>query len=139
MPAKRLVPDVEHLGEFEILVLGATIAVRDDPYGVPIQQEVAQRASRYVSRGAVYATLQRLEDKGFVSSWVGDPAPERGGRAKRYYKVNEERLKPVLRNTHDRYRKLTGPLNEVIAALGESDCEASIKRIAPSATFDRRS
>ena len=77
----------EALGEFEQLVLLAVLRLGDGAYGVPIIDEIRTRAGRRASRAAVYIALQRLRDKGFVSSTVADPTPERGGRAKRYYRV----------------------------------------------------
>ena len=76
------------VGQFEQYVLTAVLALREQAYGVTIHAKVAEFISpRDVSLGAVYATLDRLEDKGFVASWMSDPTPERGGRAKRHYKV----------------------------------------------------
>ena len=76
------------VGQFEQFVLTAVMALRDQAYGVTIHAKVEEFISpRTVSLGAVYATLDRLEDKGFVASWLSDPTPERGGRAKRHYKL----------------------------------------------------
>jgi len=76
------------LGQFEQLVLTAILALDADAYGVTIRRKVEELSSpRKVTLGAVYVTLDRLEDKGFVSSWLTDPTPERGGRAKRCYKL----------------------------------------------------
>ena len=75
-------------GPFEQLVLTAILALRDDAYGVSIHAKVAEMAKpRSVSLGAVYVTLDRLEDKGYLASWLADPTPERGGRAKRFYRI----------------------------------------------------
>lgn len=79
---------VDSIGQFEQLVLTAILSVRDDAYGVTIHSKVAELARpKAVSLGAVYVTLDRLEDKGFLSSWLSDPTPERGGRAKRCYSL----------------------------------------------------
>jgi len=76
------------LGQFEQLVLTAILTQREDAYGVTIHSKVQELARpREVSLGAVYVTLDRLEDKGLVSSWLSDPTPERGGRAKRCYRL----------------------------------------------------
>lgn len=78
----------DSLGQFEQLVLTAILARRDDAYGVSIHSKVQELAHpKAVSLGAVYVTLDRLEDKGLVSSWLTDPTPERGGRAKRCYRL----------------------------------------------------
>jgi PadR family transcriptional regulator PadR len=76
------------LGQFEQLVLAAILSLRDHAYGVTIHGKVADLAQpKTISLGAIYVTLDRLEDKGFVSSRLSDPTNERGGRAKRYYRV----------------------------------------------------
>ena len=76
------------LGHFEQLVMTAILALREDAYGVTIHARVEELARpRAVSLGAVYITLNRLEDKGLVASWLSDPTPERGGRAKRKYRL----------------------------------------------------
>jgi PadR family transcriptional regulator, regulatory protein PadR len=76
------------LGQFEQLVLGAIIALREDAYGVTIHSKVQEMARpKIVSLGAVYVTLDRLEDKGYVASWLSDPTTARGGRAKRCYRL----------------------------------------------------
>lgn len=76
------------LGQFEQLVLTAILTLREDAYGVTIHSKVQGLARpKAVSLGAVYVTLDRLEDKGLVMSWMSDPTPERGGRAKRCYRL----------------------------------------------------
>ena len=94
----------DSLGEFEQVVLLALIRLRSNAYGVTIRREIAERTGRNVSVGAIYTTLDRLERKGFVSSQRGEPTPERGGRAKRYYKIEArgERALQRARDTMDR-------------------------------------
>jgi DNA-binding PadR family transcriptional regulator len=76
------------LGQFEQLVLAAILALREDAYGVTIHAKVEELARvKTVALGAIYVTLDRLEDKGLVASWLSDPTPERGGRAKRCYRL----------------------------------------------------
>lgn len=75
------------LGSFEHLVLLAVAQLADDGYGVSIRREIERRTGRAVTIGAVYATLDRLEDKGYVTSWEGEATPRRGGRAKRHFKL----------------------------------------------------
>jgi PadR family transcriptional regulator, regulatory protein PadR len=76
----------ESLGQFEQLVLTAILTLREDAYGITIHEKVQELAHpKAVSLGAIYVTLDRLEDKGMVASRLSDPTPERGGRAKRYY------------------------------------------------------
>lgn len=86
----------KNLGEFEMLVLGALIRLGDAAYGASISEEIETRAGRAVSIGALYTTLTRLEEKGYVRSRLGEATPTRGGRAKRYFKITalgEQRLK----------------------------------------------
>ena len=82
-------------GEFEQVVLLAILRLGATAYGVTIRAEIAKRASRQITPGALYTTLDRLEEKGCLASRMGDPTPERGGRAKRYYKVTAAGLKSV--------------------------------------------
>ena len=80
----------EYLGEFEQIVLLAVLRLGNNAYGVTIWEEIEKRTRRPVMIGAVYATLDRLEAKSLISSKVGDPTPERGGRAKRFFKISKQ-------------------------------------------------
>lgn len=80
-----MLPD--HLGEFEQVVLLSVFRLGDKAYGVPIREEIETRAKRKVTIGALYATLDRLEAKGYLCSWLADPTSRRGGRSKRYFKL----------------------------------------------------
>jgi PadR family transcriptional regulator, regulatory protein PadR len=84
-----------YLGEFELMLLLTLIRLGDDAYGVPLSRELALRRGREVSVGSVYAALDRLELKGLVESTLGESTPERGGRAKRYFRVTEHGLRSV--------------------------------------------
>ena len=76
------------LGQFEQFVLTAVLSLDDNAYGVTIHETVCELSTpKAVALGAVYATLDRLEDKGLVTSWLSDPTPERGGRSKRHYRL----------------------------------------------------
>jgi DNA-binding PadR family transcriptional regulator len=76
------------LGHFEQIILTAILSLRDTAYGVTIHEKAVQLAApKCISLGAVYVTLDRLEDKGLISSWLSDPTPERGGRSKRIYRL----------------------------------------------------
>jgi PadR family transcriptional regulator, regulatory protein PadR len=77
----------EHLGEFEQIVLLAVLRLGENAYGVPVRREIEKRTQRSLTVGALYRTLDRLQDKGYVASWFSDPIPERGGRSKRYFRV----------------------------------------------------
>ena len=82
-----------YLGEFELMILLAVIRLGDDAYGVPISKELFEITGRDVALGSVYAALDRLEQKEFVSSTLGDPTPARGGRAKRYFRVTSSGIR----------------------------------------------
>lgn len=86
------------LGEFEHVVLLALARLRDDAYGMAISQEIEDRTGREVAVGSVYSALDRLERKGYVSARMGDPTPERGGRAKRYYRLEYGGLMALTRS-----------------------------------------
>lgn len=94
----------DYLGEFEQIVLLAVLRLGKNAYGVTIWEEIEKRTGRSAIIGAVYATLDRLETKRFISSKVGDPTPERGGRAKRFFKITAqgsvalERSRKILEN-----------------------------------------
>src|SRR5690349_14020981 len=85
----------QHLTDFELMILLAILRIGDDAYGVPIAREIDQTGRRSVLLGAIYTALDRLEANGIVTSTYGDPAPERGGRAKRFFKVAGKGLKAV--------------------------------------------
>jgi len=81
-----------YLGELELMLLLAVIHLGDEAYGVPIARELERHRGRGVSVGSVYAALERLEAKGLVVSNLGHPTPERGGKAKRYFRITKEGL-----------------------------------------------
>ena len=87
------------LGEFEQMVLLAIAHLEGEAYGIPIVEEIERRTGRSVARAAVYVTLRRLDEKGFVSSWMSDPTPERGGKPRRYVKLTSEGAR-ALREAH---------------------------------------
>ena len=80
----------DYLGAFEELVLLAVAGVGDEAYGISVQERVERDAGRAVSLGAVYAALERLEEKKFVRSWLGDSGPYRGGRRKRHFAITRD-------------------------------------------------
>jgi DNA-binding PadR family transcriptional regulator len=99
-----------HLGEFEHTVLLAVLRLNDEAYGVTVRREIEGRTKREVSIGAIYATLDRLEAKGYVRSRVGEPTPERGGRSKRFFRITAQGVSAVNR-THRALRSLTEGLD----------------------------
>ncbi|HSR51657.1 MAG TPA: helix-turn-helix transcriptional regulator [Acidobacteriota bacterium] len=86
----------QRLGEFELLVLLAALRLgKSEAYAVSIVDEIQRRTGRVVQRASVYVTLQRLETKGLVSSHLGDPLPERGGKGRRYVAVEPAGVRAV--------------------------------------------
>jgi DNA-binding PadR family transcriptional regulator len=114
-PIIELMPIRSYLGEFELMILLAVLHLGEEAYGVPISRELERHRGRDVSVGSVYAALERLESKGLVASSLGDPTPERGGKAKRYFRVTKEGLRQV-RETR---RVLIGLWQELPALKGE--------------------
>lgn len=99
-------PRGDLLGSLEHIVLLALVRLGPGAYGMTVRREIEQRTGRSISIGAVYSTLERLEAKGFVSSSTGDPTPERGGRAKRLFRI-ETGGEQALATSHDAIRKMT--------------------------------
>jgi DNA-binding PadR family transcriptional regulator len=87
----------DSLGEFEHIIVLALLRLGDRAYGVTVRQEIESRTRREVSIGAVYATLERLETKGYIKSHRGDPTPQRGGRSKRFFRVTPKGAAAVHR------------------------------------------
>jgi PadR family transcriptional regulator, regulatory protein PadR len=103
-----------YIGEFEELVLLAILSQGDNAYGVPIRQALEKATGRSISIGSLYTTLSRLEEKGLIGSRSGEPTPERGGRAKRYYEIKGS-AKQILRDVEvarERLKTLT-PAKEI--------------------------
>jgi len=75
------------LGEFEYLLITAASRLGDDAYGAAIREEIESTTGRRCSIGALYTTLDRLETKGLLTTWMGDSTPQRGGRAKRMVQI----------------------------------------------------
>jgi len=90
--------DDVYLGELEQLLLLVVLRLGEDAYANPIGEELRAAAGRLVSRGALYTALERLEVKGCLRSTMGEPLPQRGGRARRYFTVTATGLR-VLRNS----------------------------------------
>src|SRR5262245_11188135 len=102
----------EYLGEFEHIVLLSLLRLDDRAYGVTVRQEISARTGRDVSVGAIYTTLDRLEGKGYVKSRLGEPTTERGGRAKRFFRVTARGLR-VVNSTHEALRSMSIGLDQV--------------------------
>lgn len=102
----------DFLGEFEHIVLLALLRLGDNAYGVTVRREIESRIHREVSIGAIYATLDRLQSKGYVTSQLGDPTPERGGRSKRFFQISPKGLAAV-RRTQLAVRKMVSGLRSL--------------------------
>lgn len=79
-----------YLGEFEELVLLTIASLGEEAYGVSIKESIENRSDRSISIGALHSTITRLEEKGLIKSWLGDPTQERGGRRKRFFEVTHQ-------------------------------------------------
>lgn len=79
-----------YIGEFEELVLLTVASLAEDAYGVTIKESIEERTDRSISMGALHSTITRLEEKGYLKSWLGEPTQERGGRRKRYFEVTQQ-------------------------------------------------
>lgn len=84
-----------YLGELEELVLLTVAVLGTEAYGVSIQKEIEARSDRRVTIGGLHSTITRLEEKGYLKSWVGGATAERGGRSKRYYQITSLGAKAV--------------------------------------------
>lgn len=96
------------LGEFEQIVLLAILRAGESAYGVTIRAEIVACTNREPAPGALYTTLDRMEEKGLVTSRLGDPTPQRGGRAKRYFAVTAAGVAAVARAQRSYQRLLMG-------------------------------
>jgi PadR family transcriptional regulator, regulatory protein PadR len=97
------------LGSLEHIVLLAVMRLGANAYGVTIRREIDSATGRDISIGAVYATLVRLESKGLIRSYTGEPTAERGGRAKRYFRMTADG-EGAVRNTHEIILKMSAGL-----------------------------
>lgn len=109
---------MESLGSFEQLVLFSVVRLGDDAYGVTIREMLEERTGRVVSSGAIYTALARLEERGLVSSRVGEPTPGRAGRPPKYYRVERAGARALLAAYSDLQSVAGGVVSE-LAALAE--------------------
>lgn len=103
-----------YLSEFELMILLIVINLGDDAYGVPLTRQLAIESGRDASVGSVYATLDRLEEKGLIASRLGEATAERGGRAKRYFRVTEQGVRSIQQT-----RTVLNKLWKALPAPGE--------------------
>ena len=85
----------EYLGNFDLMLLLAVLRLGDEAYGVTIAQELEQHTGREAVIASVYARLESLQERGLVTSSLGDPTPERGGRAKRYFHITGAGIREI--------------------------------------------
>lgn len=104
------------LGEFEQIVLMAVVRLESDAYGATIKRDIEARAGRRLSISAVYTTLERLEDKGCVRSWIGEPTAERGGRRRKYFELKPAGAR-ALRNAYAAYTGMAAGLERKLKTL----------------------
>jgi DNA-binding PadR family transcriptional regulator len=106
----------ELLGSLEHIILLALVRLDGDTHGMIVRREIEERTGRNISIGAVYATLERLEAKRYISSFIGEPTPQRGGRAKRLFRVDaagkralevsEQTIRSMTAGLKDRWRTI---------------------------------
>lgn len=109
---------MDTLGAFEQLVLFTVLRLGEDAYGVTIRETLEERTGRAYSSGAIYTALARLEDRGLVSSSVGDPTPGRAGRPPKYYCVEPEGARALL-SAYSDLQSVAGGVVSDLAALAE--------------------
>jgi PadR family transcriptional regulator PadR len=103
------------LGDFEQLVLLGVLRLEDGAYGAAIRQEIHLRSGRDVSINAVYTTLDRLETKGLVQSWTGEPTPQRGGRRRKFYALRPAGI-AAMRQAYHAFRSMADGLEGRLGA-----------------------
>jgi PadR family transcriptional regulator PadR len=104
------------LGEFEQLVLIAIVRLGDDAYGATIRRDIEERTERHLSISAVYTTLERLEQKGCVRSWIGEPTPQRGGRRRKHFALQPAGAR-ALRSAYNAFGAMTAGLERRLRTL----------------------
>jgi DNA-binding PadR family transcriptional regulator len=109
--------ELENLGEFEQLALLAVMRLGKDAYGARIQSELESRACRKASVSAIYITLTRLEAKGLVTSWLGEPTKVRGGRSRRFFRVEPKGIS-ALQHARDRLLSMWDGLEVAVESGG---------------------
>ena len=104
------------LGEFEQLVLLALVRLGDGAYGATLRREIEARARRHVSISAVYTTLERLEQKGLVRSWIGEPTAQRGGRRRKHFELLPAGAR-ALKLAYDAFTSMSAGLERRLKTL----------------------
>jgi PadR family transcriptional regulator PadR len=112
------------LGEFEQLVLFAVLRLGGEAYGAAVRREIHRRSGRDVSAGAVYTVLDRLEQADLVTSFVGEPTAERGGRRRKHYRIRPEGAR-LLREAWTQLRRMADGLDQELALLCTAEGDPS--------------
>lgn len=107
------------LGEFEQLLLFALLRLGDDAYGVTLRRELETRTSRVVSAGAIYTAMERLEARGLVSSVIGEPTPQRGGKRKKYYRLEKAGARALARSYEALHEMARGVIPKLARAASD--------------------
>ena len=110
------------LGEFEQLILLALVRLGPEAYGVSMRREIEARTGRSISAGAIYTALERLESRGFVTSRLGEPTPQRRGRPKKFYQL-ERGGAAALQRSYSALKQMTEGLGKRLDALAEPQAE----------------
>jgi PadR family transcriptional regulator, regulatory protein PadR len=108
-----------HLGDFEQILLFAVLRLGEGAHGGAIRDEIERRIARVVSPGATYTAMDRLEERGFVVSWIGETAPARGGRRRKYYRLTSYGAQALERSYSDLRDMATGLLPRLSALAAE--------------------
>jgi PadR family transcriptional regulator PadR len=108
------------LGEFEQLILFAIVRLADNAYGLSIWREIEDRTGKDVASGAIYTALDRLEKRGMVSSLMGDPTAERGGRRRKHYCLEQQGAE-VLGEAYSNLQKMAHGMGSRVAAIAEGE------------------
>jgi DNA-binding PadR family transcriptional regulator len=107
------------LGEFEYLLITAAAGLGENAYGAAIREEIEATTGRKCSIGALYTTIERLESKGLVRTWMGEPTPERGGRAKRMVRVTAKGVN-AAKDFYDAIVRVTQGVSWAVNRTGSS-------------------
>ena len=107
------------LGDFEQLLLFALLRLGEDADGVTLRREIESRTSRTVSAGAIYTAMERLESRGFVSSAIGKPTPQRGGKRKKFYRLEKAGARALRRSYDSLHEMARGVLPKLAQAASD--------------------
>jgi len=113
----------KRIGEFEQLLLLALLRLGDKAHGMTLRREIQVRTGRTVSAGAVYTAMERLEARGLVSSEIGEPTPRRGGKARKFYEI-EERGAQAVASSYQVLSAMAEDLGPILSRIAAEDLES---------------